>query len=246
MPVVKMPDGKYVQMPDNPTPNELAQLQLMASPSAQGQGQTQGETAPNNQGALDTAAEVGKGVGRGLLGTARAFGNNLTPPSGEIAGQQIGMQPDPQLQQANQAASRFLAPDPQASLFDKGAGIGGEVGGGMLFGGGMGTGGAVAATGKLISRAAGEGNSAIQGLYNHPTTQIALQWLAQKGAQAAHIPFSYPISRAGVGLLNRLVRGAPDEIVQEVPSLYGQALGKMKNKSTLPVGLFGPATSDEQ
>ena len=61
MPVVKMPDGALVDMPDNPTPEQRAALQAILS---------KGATAP-------VAAPKEKSSGGGLVETARVVGKSL-------------------------------------------------------------------------------------------------------------------------------------------------------------------------
>ena len=43
MPIVQMPDGQLVDMPDNPTPEQLKQLQQMAPGQRQGFAEAAGE-----------------------------------------------------------------------------------------------------------------------------------------------------------------------------------------------------------
>jgi len=61
MPVVKMPDGALVDMPDNPTPEQRAALRAILS---------KGATAP-------VAAPKEKSSGGGLGETARVVGKSL-------------------------------------------------------------------------------------------------------------------------------------------------------------------------
>ena len=68
MPVVKMPDGALVDMPDNPTPEQLAALQAILSKASQA-----AVPAPKEEvsGLGETARVIGKSIYGGLTSLPR-------------------------------------------------------------------------------------------------------------------------------------------------------------------------------
>ncbi len=78
MPIVKMPDGTLVDMPDNPTPELLAALKAKISSPFAG-AKAEGSASPNEPGFLDKAwTEVkndATGAYKGLLGVPAALSN---------------------------------------------------------------------------------------------------------------------------------------------------------------------------
>ena len=68
MPVVKMPDGALVDMPDNPTPEQRAALQAILSKAPQAAAPTPKEEA---SGLGETARVIGKSIYGGLTSLPR-------------------------------------------------------------------------------------------------------------------------------------------------------------------------------
>lgn len=168
MPAVKMPDGKVVMLSDDPQEGakQFAELELLASPSAQQPAQPAAPQQPNSTeqiaGAVrDTGgvlAEAGKGMARGFVGMGKAIGEGLAPPPGTVAGVQMAQQPNPDVAQLKGMFDRAVAPSADGGL-EKGAGYAGEVAGSMFFPGmGAATGGIQSALGP------GKNEFAIPGL----------------------------------------------------------------------------------
>ncbi len=73
MPVVTMPDGQQVEMPENPSEEQLRQLQgILQAGQGQGQGQPPVPAQPPSPGVGAYAKAAATGVGRGALGLPAA------------------------------------------------------------------------------------------------------------------------------------------------------------------------------
>lgn len=87
MPIVKMPTGELVDMPDNPTPKQLAELELLHSSS--------GLQAPAEPSGFDTfkrrAGVLARGAATGVTGTVGMLGDALNTGINMAAGTSLGM-----------------------------------------------------------------------------------------------------------------------------------------------------------
>lgn len=120
MPVVKMPDGALVNIPDNPTPEEQEMMKGLGI------------------GGSSVIKEVGKGIGRGLLGIP-----NLAVQAGDYLERKM---PTPDwlkipdrvgVRGALSSANEVLEPTPETNL-QRMAGTGAEIFSGAMLGGGTG------------------------------------------------------------------------------------------------------------
>lgn len=164
------------------------------------------------------ALEVLKGGGRGVMGMAKALGEGLAPPPGNIAGVAMGpLTQNPQVAQLNQQVTGAIAPDPQANEWEKLAGFGGEFAGGSLFGGPKPVPGNVTNMPRALLRP----NSYLPETMAGAATEQAPSMMGDAAARAASyglgqamrysgVPFARPIARGVVGAVRRLFTPARD------------------------------------
>jgi hypothetical protein len=88
MPLVKMPDGTVVNMPDNPTPQDLAAFKKLSAAPAE---------TPWYQGAVDTAKNIGTGLYKGIAALPAAAADVFAsqPDMADAISQAAGAKPRP-------------------------------------------------------------------------------------------------------------------------------------------------------
>lgn len=205
MPTVRMPDGQLVDMPDNPDPKLLAELQLRMSPTAQPPKQETG-----------ILPEAFKGIGRGAIDFVRDVGNKL---KGGVP-EDMQLQQQPGLVQANQALDKYLAPSPDASGVQYGAGKVGEFAGGALLPGGL---------GKVASNSA----AAFAPRAIDATTQV-MRELHEAGIKLGADKMGGAVSNAftGLGGKARVDTMLRNENVPQFRNLASEATGVPANRIT--------------
>lgn len=186
MPVVKLPNGTYVTVPDDISEKELAQLALENSPP-----QVRDPVYNAITAALPMAKEAGKGAARGFVGVGTLIGKGLAPAPGTIAGYDISMPRSPEMEQLKGMFDQAMAPNYQDG-WDKAAGIAGEIGGGMMFPGlGMFSGAAKAGLKGLEQGAPSAIRPAMQRI--EPYLDEALEPAVKAAAPVVPAPNQYAI-----------------------------------------------------
>lgn len=195
MPRVKMPDGQVVDMPEDPTPQQLAELSLVTSPTAMGTAaapQQQQEAQPSLLG------QVGRSIGltaragiNGLTGTVGLLGDALNSGINMVAGTHL----NPVSQSISNLATQAGIPEPQTTGEHISTGIASLMAGSRdpMLGG---------LTKALPGMAQGAVGGPAAPLYNAPTPTSTLNQTLQ-AAQAAN--YRIPPNEAHAGIVGRSV-----------------------------------------
>jgi hypothetical protein len=185
MPLVKMPTGELVDMPDNPTPKQLAELELLHSPSG-----LSPQSEPAAPSGFDTfkrrAGVLARGAATGVAGATGLIGDALNTGINMVAGTNLGM-PSEAIQSGLNALG---LPEPQTGDEKLMAAL-------ASFGGGMLDPTMTGITGQIAKRFGGANANP-----GYPNTVRAD---TIRNAEQAGYKFSP--NEAGAGLPGRVVQG---------------------------------------
>lgn len=235
MPIVQMPDGTHVELPDNPTPDQMQQLQALMAPQPTQQPTPPQAGLPSGGSVMGLLKQAGSGLVEGVTSLPRLFaegGAAFQDTQSAFKSRRASSTPDAMTKDLKEAL-----PKPQTDL-EKYTRSGAEGVGGMALGPGSwfskvglgiasGLGGEVGervggAPGRLIgSVAGGVAPGAITGAFRGNAKD-----LAQKGLEG--------ISDAE---LKTAVTKMRDAAANGTPLTFGQALGRPTNIDSLEAAL---------